>query len=170
MNKAMLNAIVQVEMKGSSKGKVELKVHNPGKKGATLELRKMSDFDYEHVVEFKVFLTSLIDAFIAGENLDQVIISNKKPIAKDRTFGISSNPKLFTCDICGFQSKFGSALKAHKTRIHTFNCAICEFKTDNQVALKSHNVAIHKPSNKRVKSVLSCEVANCESTFETKGN
>ena len=102
INKAMLNAIVQVEVKGSSKGNVELKVHNPGKKGATLELRRMSDFDYEHVKELKTILTTLLDAFIDGDTVEQVTL-NMRQISKEKAIGRNlSNPKLFTCEICGF--------------------------------------------------------------------
>ena len=160
VNKALLNAVVEVETKckTGSKGNVELKVHAPGKKGATLELRKLSDFDYKHVEELKNVLTTLIDAFIDGDSVEQATM--------DKTIGrITSKPKLFTCDICGFQSKFSSALKAHKTRIHSFICSVCDFKADSQAALKGHTLVLHK--NKGiVKPDILC--GKCQSTFQSQ--
>ena len=32
---------------------------------------------------------------------------------------VTSNPKPFTCDVCDWQTKFGSALKGHKKRMHS---------------------------------------------------
>ena len=49
-NIAMLSAIVEVDVIGVAKGNVELKIYVPSKKkGATLELRKISSFEYTHV-------------------------------------------------------------------------------------------------------------------------
>ena len=49
-NKAMINAIVEVSTKNEvEKGNVELKIYNPSlnkKKGATIEMRKVLDFEY----------------------------------------------------------------------------------------------------------------------------
>ena len=76
IKKAMVNAIVEVtSVNGNDKGNVELKVYNPSlnkKKGATIELRKMSGFDYHHVDKLKNILTALLDEVIAGGNIEQI--------------------------------------------------------------------------------------------------
>ena len=46
-NKSMLNAVVEISEKQNDKGNVNLKVYNPSlnkRKGATIELRKITDF------------------------------------------------------------------------------------------------------------------------------
>ena len=145
-NKAMVNAIVEIqEKKGGNKGNVELKIYNPSlnkKKGATLELRKMSSFDHSYV-----------------EFLRRVVGS------------ITSKPKLFTCDVCKWQTKFGSALKAHKTRIHgdnQYSFDICKFQGKDSVDLKDHVDSEHKLNNKRTKVCYKCKVQNCLSTFDSE--
>ena len=50
--KGMINAIVEVGVGETEIGNVEMKVYDPSldkKKGATVELRKMSDSDYNYV-------------------------------------------------------------------------------------------------------------------------
>ena len=79
----------------------------------------------------KNVVNGILDGLIAGNDIEQVIC-NKDP---KKVFGrITSNPKLFTCDVCKWQTKFGSALKAHKTRIHNQNdnhdCDFCIFKVN----------------------------------------
>ena len=146
-NKAMVNAIVEIQerKKGGNKGNVELKIYNPSlnkKKGATLELRKMSSFDHSYVV----FLRRVVG-------------------------NITSKPKLFTCDVCKWQTKFGSALKAHKTRIHgdnQYSFDICKFQGKDSVDLKDHVDSEHKLNNKRTKVCYKCKVQNCLSTFDSE--
>ena len=178
-NKAMTNAIVEVSIEGGVKGNVEVKVHNKGKKGATIELRKMSDFEYTQVELLKSIISILLDGFIAGDDIDQIIKnSRRKPLHK--VFGkVTSKPKLFSCDLCNWQTKFGSALKAHKKRIHNldqdksvvqnYTCDACDFQVDNGKALRDHILINHKQNNKRSLSVFKCEGLNCESTFDTEG-
>ena len=71
-NKALFVAIVEVGGKDKDMGNVEIKVHAPGKKGATIELRKMSGFDYAYVELLKSMMIVFIDRFIAGEDVQQV--------------------------------------------------------------------------------------------------
>ena len=59
----MINATVTV-VNGDEKGNVNIKVYNPSqnkKKGATIEIRKISDFDYKHVESLKDVATHLLD-------------------------------------------------------------------------------------------------------------
>ena len=173
-NKAMLNAIVEASFNGANKGNVEIKVYNPSlnkKKGATIELRKMSSFDYIHVENLRNILTALLDGFIAGDDVEQVLLSTRKDSNQKLVGKITSKPKLFTCDVCNWQTKFGSALKAHKTRIHNLSvnheCDLCEFKGNSQSDLKEHNSSEHNLNKKRLKETFKCKFINCNSTFDS---
>ena len=171
-NKAMVNAIVEIqEKKGGNKGNVELKIYNPSlnkKKGATLELRKMSSFDHSYVEFLRNAITKLLDGFISGDELEQVL---KNDCSRRVVGSITSKPKLFTCDVCKWQTKFGSALKAHKTRIHgdnQYSFDICKFQGKDSVDLKDHVDSEHKLNNKRTKVCYKCKVQNCLSTFDSE--
>ena len=59
----MSKAIIEVTIDDSD-GNVELKAHNPGKKGATLELRRINEYDYVYVEKLKDFLCEVFDAFM----------------------------------------------------------------------------------------------------------
>ena len=172
-NKSMLNAIIEISPNGGNKGNVEIKIYNPSlnkKKGATLELRKMSGFEYSHVESLKNFITSVLDGLIAGNDIEQVISSKKD--SKKLFSRITSNPKLFTCDVCNWQTKFGSALKAHKTRIHNQNdnnsCDICDLKGKSLLDIKEHVKNGHNQSKKRYKEIFTCEIPACNSNFESE--
>jgi hypothetical protein len=57
----MINAVVEVG--DSAKGNVELKVYNPSlskKKGATIEMRKVSDFEYCHVEQLRNIIIQIL--------------------------------------------------------------------------------------------------------------
>ena len=181
-NKAMDKAIVEVSDDSGMKGNVEFKIYNPKigkKKGATMELRKMTDFDYLHVDKLKGSITMLLDGLLAGDDVDQVIKNSKKDTMQRAIGKVSSRPKMFTCDLCKWQTKFGSALKAHMTRIHDqertvkgvkqFICEFCEFKAERQACLEDHVSNDHKHNMKRTKSTYTCEVFGCKSTFVNRG-
>ena len=153
-NKAMTNAIIEVSSLGETKGNVELKIHRPSvhkKKGATIEMRKMSGFDYDHVLILRNIITSLLDLFIIGNDINQIIKSNKKVSSKKTVARVTSNPTLFTCDLCNWQTRFPSALKTHKTRIHStghiqakqFKCDVCVFTANGKPALDVHKETMH---------------------------
>ena len=130
----------------------------------------MSGFEYSHVESLKNFITSVLDGLIAGNDIEQVISSKKD--SKKLFSRITSNPKLFTCDVCKWQTKFGSALKAHKTRIHNQNdnnsCDICDFKGKSLLDIKEHVKNGRKQSNKRHKEIFTCEIPACNSNFESE--
>ena len=160
--KAMVNAIVEVTTKGDGKGNVELKVYNPSnnkKKGATIEMRKMSGYEYDHVLVLKNIVTILLDGLILGNDINQVmsdsnVESNKKVAAK-----VTSRPRLFSCDLCNWQTRFASALKVHKNKIHIANpktgtevsCDVCAFKAKEKSIVDEHFQTKHK-AKKRNKS------------------
>ena len=161
-NKAMAIAVIEVSSEGGAKGNVELKIYNPSvhkKKGATIEMRKMSGYDYVHVEILKNMITILLDGFIAGDDIEEVL--KKDPSVKpDR---VVSKPKLFSCVLCNFQTRFGSALKAHNTRIHV-NSQI-PIKQSLHDSCVSESVPKQTQNVKRAKSSVNCK--SCNSTFST---
>ena len=158
INAGMVNSIVEVVDNTVGKGNVELKIYNPSlnkKKGATMELRKMSSFEYTHVELLKSMLIIFLDGFIAGDDVNEVLKNFKKgSVPRAR---VTSKPRLFNCDQCNWQTKFSSALKVHKTRIHSIQsqtqikCDECTFQPINQTALNAHKDSNHKQRNKRTK-------------------
>ena len=94
-----INATVEVE-NGDDKGNVDIKVYNPSlnkKKGATIEIRKLSDFDFKHVEILRDIITSLLDKYLTQEES-------------------TNETKYYTCDICKLQKRFEAALKGHKKK------------------------------------------------------
>ena len=106
--KGMINAIVEVSVGETEIGNVEMKVYDPSldkKKGATVELRKMSDSDYNYVEKLRSIVTCLLDKFLSGKDL------------KHKTcVGISDELKSFTCNICNWTTKFDPILKGHNKK------------------------------------------------------
>ena len=129
-DRGLFVAIIEVIDKKNQKGHVELKVHSPGKKGATIEFRKMSGFEYHYVELLKSIITTFLDGFIDGEEL-QEIIKKGRNTAMNKA-GVTSKPTLFRCEVCNFESQFASGLKTHKTRIHgqkeKIKCGKCDYK------------------------------------------
>ena len=158
-NAGKTNSIVEVSVKDGGKGNVEMKVYNPSvhkKKGATIEMRKMSGFEYCYVDLLPRMITTFLDGFISGDSIDDVIKNARKvSVHKPR---VTSKTKLFNCDLCNFQTRFATALKGHKTRIHvekrpiSFQCDQCTFKCTSENVLNEHKKIRHKPSNKRAKT------------------
>ena len=160
--RGILNSIVEVSENGKDKGNVELKVYNPSvnkKKGATIELRKISGFEYSHVEILKRMITTLLDGFIAGKDMDEIIKNGKgESFNKSK---VTSKPALFSCAICNWQTKFASALKSHMTRIHRpkssdlVKCDQCDFQTQTILLLDDHTQLNHRKNNKRAKESIS---------------
>ena len=169
--KGMVIGTIEVASKSESdKGNAELKVYNPSvnkKKGATIELRKISGFEYKHVLVLKDILTKILDTIIAGDTLDKII--------KNMKTGITSKPKQFECEICNFKTKFSSALKSHMTRLHPkehrtttiYRCDRCAFTTKIVDSFNEH-ANIHKDTKKRLKRSVECQVVTCGSTFNNE--
>ena len=167
-NKSMVNAIVEVTNDDLVKGNVELKVYNPSlnrTKGATIEMRKMSGFEYTHVELLKCIVTAFLDGFIDGKDVNDIIQNSRKgSLNKSK---VTSKPKLFNCDQCNFQTKFGSALKVHKTRIHKvkqileLQCAECNFSAKTQAEIDEHRLTVHKPEQ-----CFTCDI--CNSVYSSK--
>ena len=156
-SKSMVIAIVEVSDDGTQKGNVEIKVHAASmgkKKGATLEIRKMSGFEYLYVQKARNVIADLLDGFISGEELESILENSKNGVNKSVS-RVTSKCKLFACDLCNFETKFGSALKAHKTRIHKYvpsvnliSCDVCESSFKTKSLLYTHKLE-HKTGEKR---------------------
>ena len=103
VNNSSTNAIMEVMEKGATKGNVELKIHAPSvhrKKGATIEMRKMSGQEYSHVTTLKNAITSLLDGFILGDEVSKVLEDLKKGSRRNCASRVTSKPKPFSCDLC----------------------------------------------------------------------
>ena len=148
-HKVMLNIIIELndEVSGEE-GNVELKLYEPSnikKKGATIELRKMSGFDYSYVDSFRKVILKMLDNTISGENL----LSNKKSIQKKL---------LYSCDKCEWKTKFENALQIHISKMHRqddkINCKTCSFVAETDAQLKVH-ISSHGQGSKRGKESVS---------------
>ena len=116
-NSKLINAVAEVSDVDNGKGHAEMKVYIPShKKGktVTIEIRKMSGYEFVHAEVLKRFLVKLLDGFIEGKDLNQLIDNGRGDSSKK----MSIKSKLFSCDICSFQSRLISGLKTHYTRIH----------------------------------------------------
>ena len=159
ISKAMHNAIIEVDVVGRTKGNVELKVHAPSrKKGATLEMRKVSSFEYDHVVLLKNIIKSLLDGFINGGTIPEVM-KNFKTESLKLDSKVTSKPKLFECHYCKWETRFSSALKTHIKRMHSkeesFKCELCDHITKSKLMLDEHMKDLHKQNNKRHMEIIS---------------
>ena len=162
INKAMINAIVEVTSKEGIKGNAELKVYNPSlnkKKGATIEIRKVTDFDYVLVEALRNIITGLLDCIISGRETGIHNIDSKNKTSSR----VTSKPKLFTCDVCSWQTKFGSALKAHMKRIHSNTQA---FESISSMSAPLDDQIEAKETRKRSKIPFQCKKDSCDSAFE----
>ena len=60
---------------------------------------------------------------------------------------VKSKCKLFSCELCNFQTKLGSVLKTHKARIHkeesSFSCPFCDQKCKGKNELDEHKQVKH---------------------------
>ena len=175
----MVNAILEVSKDGIEKGNVELKVYNPSnnkKKGATIELRKMSGHDYSHVESLRNMIEAILDGLLSGEEIETVLKNLKEGSKASK---IVIKPKLFTCQVCNFQTKVGPALKTHVTKTHgnslgtsvtKSNCTSCSYEAKTKSTLNEHIKYTHKQKIKRPKDAMTCSVENCHSTFSSEDN
>ena len=124
-----------------------------------------------YVNNLKSFVTCLLDKFLS--------VNDAKDLKNPVTGGSIGKPKLrlFTCDVCDWQTRFGAALKGHKKRMHSksqtctsmnglVNCDQCEFKTLSKVTLYVHIETTHKQEKRKRPTVtFRCEILKCDSTF-----
>ena len=65
-------------------GNAELKVYNLSiskRKGATIEIRKLSDYEYEHVETLRNIVICLLDSFIDGDEANIITKEIKNKIS-----------------------------------------------------------------------------------------
>ena len=70
---SMINATVAVTVNDTEQGNVDLKLYNPNKKGATIELRKTTDSCYESVNSLKEMICTFLDGLLAGKEVSEVL-------------------------------------------------------------------------------------------------
>lgn len=162
--KSKISSTIEVSSSDGNRGKVDLNVYNPGKKGATIEIRKAPDFDYDFVIKAKNSINSLIDKFMNGIDLESVVRESKKkilnknvPVEKEKKIG---------CDSCEWKTVSSSALKAHITRVHMIqqkiSCDVCDYKAENKSDMIDHIEAKHD-SKKIFDEVLqSCRISGAD--------
>ena len=100
-------AIVEVSKSDKSRVNVELKVYKPSvkkNKGASLEMRKLSGYDFEHVRVLRETIEHYLDDYINDDNAKLVDMKVQDTI--------------FRCIKCDWISKSEPTLKSHITRIH----------------------------------------------------
>ena len=145
----MFDTIVEVTSENGERGNVLMKSYYPSnnkKKGATTELRKHSDYEYDQVEVLLSVLTILLDKLIAGDNFD----------------GINVKDSTFKCLTCNFESKSISGLKTHRTKIHgrcDRKCKLCEFVSSSDKDLEKHVELCHAEEKvKKRKNSLSKQI------------
>ena len=160
----MTNAIIEINVTDDELESVELKIYDPSnnkKKGATIELRKMSDSDFFSVEKLCEMITSLLD--------DAIKNSKTRNCSKG---GLLSKDNYYVCDDCNWKTRFETALKAHQKRIHgkkSLNgdtCELCDFTSKSKATMIVHKRISHKESKKRSLETFKC--SRCDSTFDTK--
>ena len=159
---SVVTAVAEVMEDVGIKGNVQIKVYSPGKKGAAIELRKLSDTDYKLVDKLKDVITVILDGLIAGNNIEQVLIDAKKELGQKSLSKVTSKYKRFTCAVCNFETKFSSSLKGHMTRIHPQkerSCHRCSLKFQSETDLNLHITTVHKENH---------DCQTCELKFEAK--
>ena len=156
----MINATIEV-MDEEEKGNAEIKVYNPSlnkKKGATIEIRKVSDFEYKYVERLKNIIENWLDTYLGSNDINGC--------------------KYYTCDICKWQTRFQPALKGHKKRMHTQTptndevvCNKSEYKPTTRPSLNVHENNKHTNLSKKRQTVTyKCDWEKCESTFYYEAN
>ena len=167
--KGVVNCTVILNSENEDTGKADLKVYEPSKnkkKGATIEIRKISDFEFSYVEKLSQMIAFLLDQFLNEEE--------RKKCSK-----AEGN---FVCDVCKLETKSEPALKRHKKRLHSNdeqskNCIddltyeFCSFKTKSRATLVVHKRVNHRNESlpvakKRLASSYSC--SKCNSTFKTE--
>ena len=154
-----INVIEVTDRVEKSKGNAEMKIYTPSSKknkGATIELRKITGFDYSFVDSLKNITVNILEGLVAGTDVKDVLKKGKSKFPSKSK--VTSKPALFDCDQCVFQSRFSSDLKVHQANIHglkSFECSNCNFKSESESQLKEHNNEKHLINNKRTNEATS---------------
>ena len=128
-----LNAKVTLTT-SDSEGQVEIKIHKPSDRRhkATIEIRKLTGFEFDTVEKVKDLITTMLDDFTSGDTVSKVLLKAKNrvkpytPIVKQPSLSI----KLLSCNDCNFKAKTMVLLKNHIQNTHTTTknkCDVCGF-------------------------------------------
>ena len=76
---SLLNAKVTVTTPDNIEGQAEIKIHKPSDKRhkATIEIRKLTGYDYDCVEKLKDLVTKMLDNFTSGDTVSKVLIKAK---------------------------------------------------------------------------------------------
>ena len=118
----------------------------------------MSGHDYSHVNVLKDMVEAILDGLLAGDDIESVLKS-LKTTSKEQPKRVLSKQKLFTCQVCNFQTRIGTALKTHVTKTH-----------GESKATPEHIIHKDKQNIKRTISVKTCDEKNCDLTFSCQEN
>ena len=111
--------------------KAELKIYNVSqkkKRGATIEIRQLSNYSYEDVEYLKDILLSLLNEIMKQEDGSKI------------TF--------LKCDICDWKTREKKLLTAHRKKMHgvlvtSIRCDNCEFVTSKLLDMDNHKTLKH---------------------------
>ena len=107
----LLTLKLQVTAPDKSVGTAELKLHKPAKKGATLEIRKTSDGDFDTVEKLKDAIVKLFHMLASGETVSRILMA-----ARGRGT-LSNQPllniKILSCNQCNFKKNQTSSESTH---------------------------------------------------------
>ena len=149
---AVKDAVVEVSKNGKMRGQAEIKIYKPSikkKKGASIELRKASGYEYDHLLFLRDIVSNIIDCAIDDDSSES-----------------KSEVKLHKCNNCNWKSKSSAALKAHRSRLHankqtgTFKCDTCTFKTKSKQCLNNHTKRSHQGSKRKPSSSLNSSTSS----------
>ena len=175
---SILNAKVTVTDQDNIEGQVELKIHKPSDRRhkATIEIRRLSDHEFETVEKLKDIITNMLDEFTSGVSVSKIMLKAKgkaksyTPIGKQPSLSI----KLLSCNECDFKIKTMVALNNHINTNHRSKkskCNVCGFES-NQEDVKYHMNEFHvvhqniKVQNKRKQVTFACD--ECGITVNAK--
>ena len=174
----IFNAKVTITSEEGPEGQVEVKIHKPSDKRhtATIEVRKLTGFEFENVERVKNVIINMLDDFTGGKSVSKILLTAKgkakpySPLIKQPSLSV----KLLACTECDFKIKSVAALKNHITINHKslkVKCHTCGFESDLN-EMESHNKEFHlvhqsiKKQNKRKKVVYGCD--KCGVTVDTQ--
>ena len=146
----IFDMVVEVTLESGHRGIVIMKSYNPGKRGATTELRRHPDSEYEFVDYLKSMLTIFLDRCIDGETIEDVL-NNDAKIPK---------ASMFSCNICNYKTWSTSGLKTHQTRIHkvgAIKCSSCDSTFENKTKLQVHMIESHGETGSKKRKMSSTE-------------
>ena len=148
-----INLKLKISAPGKSEGTTELNLFKPSvgsKKGATIEIRKTNEGDFENVQHLKDVIIKLLDLLVSGETVSKILVATRRKVTSPNKPIVSF--KLLSCNLCDFKTKTNVSLKTHITRLHNPSvekiqskqekCDMCGFDSDPS-DMKNHKEEFH---------------------------